>query len=206
MIKKKEKPQTEEVLGFRPLIKPDSKMKPLKQIFNGFEIEKRQLLLTVEEDHTRAKNGLVTYNEVLENGVDIRQGYIKDVQQAKSVLTELGISLNEFQPNTIRLRKYGTKYILTLKDNKGTKKREVEFKLSRAQFNKYWPITKGARVTKKRLEKKIKGHLFEIDAFTDRFLLIAECEVQSEEALSAVPKMGMDITGNSSWTNKRLSK
>lgn len=206
MIKKKEKPQTEETLGFRPLIKPDSKMKPLKQIFNGFEIEKRQLLLTVEEDHTRAKNGLVTYNEVLENGVDIRQGYIKDVQQAKSVLTELGISLNEFQPNTIRLRKYGTKYILTLKDNKGTKKREVEFKLSRAQFNKYWPITKGARVTKKRLEKKIKGHLFEIDAFTDRFLLIAECEVQSEEALTAVPKMGMDITGNSSWTNKRLSK
>jgi CYTH domain-containing protein len=199
-------PMTEEELGFRPLIKPDSKMKPLKQIFNGFEIEKRQLLCTKEEDHTKRKNALTIYNEVLETGTDIKQGYIKDIQEAIRVLTELGISLNEFKPNTIRFRKYGTKYILTLKDRKDTKKREVEFKLSRVQFYKYWPLTKGSRVTKKRLEKKIKGWDFEIDAFTDRFLLIIECEVDAVEKLDKVPVMGMDITSNSAWTNKSLSK
>lgn len=198
--------KTEEQLGFRPLITPDTKMKPLKQIYSGYEIEKRQLLATKEEDHTKRKNSLTSYNEVLEHGTEIRQGYIKDVQTAIKVLAELGIGLNEFKPNTVRFRKYGTKYILTLKDRKDTKKRELEFKLSRAQFTKYWPLTKGSRIYKKRLEKTIKGHLFEIDAFTDRFLLIAECEVKTEKALELVPSMGMDITNNSAWTNKSLSK
>lgn len=151
---KKGPPMTEEELGFRPLIKPDSKMKPLKQIFAGYEIEKRQLLCTKEEDHTKRKNALTTYNEVLEHGTEIKQGYIKDIQKAVEILTQLGISLNEFKPNTIRFRKYGTKYILTLKDRKDTKKREVEFKLSRTQFLKYWPLTKGSRIYKKSVLRK----------------------------------------------------
>lgn len=201
---------------FRPLISPDSKFQPLKQIFNGFEIEKRQVLITIEEDHTKQKNGLVFYNEVLEKGILIEQGYIKDIQRAVEILEELQINLNEFKPNTIRFRRFGTgfkkagvsdyKYVLTLKDRKETKKREVEFKLSQEQFDKYWLDTKGARVEKKRMWKTIRKHEFEIDAFTDRFLLIAECEVDSEEALKIVPKLGMDVTNNNVWSNKTLAK
>lgn len=193
-------------LGFRPLVKPESKTQPVKQIFNGFEIEKRFVLATIEEDHTRKKNALNTYNEVLETGTSIEQGYIKDIQEAVRVLKELGIELNDFKPNTIRLRKYGTEFILTLKDRKEVKKREVEFKLSRRKFREYWPLTMGSRVTKKRLVKKIKGWDVEIDAFTDRFLLIAEIEVTEESELEKVPTLGMDVTGNSNWTNKTLSK
>jgi CYTH domain-containing protein len=199
--------QTEKELGFRPFILPSSKIAPVKQLFAGYEIEKKFILLTLEKDHTKNQNGQTLYNEVLENGTKIRQGYIKDIPKAIQLIKKLGIKLNpEFKPNTIRLRQYGLKYILTLKDKKETKKREVEFELSRAEFNKHWAMTKGARVEKKRLEKKIKGHLFELDAFTDRFLLLAECEVTDEKLLEKVPKLGMDVTNNSAWANKNLSK
>lgn len=200
------KKQTEEVLGFRPLIDPDSKLIPLKQIFNGFEIEKRFLLCTKEEDFSRKKNAHEVYDEILREGTVIEQGYIKDIQRAVEILTELGISLQEFKPNTIRLRKYGKDLILTLKDRKETKKREVEFELTKAQFKAYWPDTKGARITKKRLVKKFKGWEFELDAFTDRFLVIAECEVDDEKELDKVPKLGKDITNDKNWTNKTLSR
>lgn len=206
---KKEKAQKEKsapvTTETRPLINPDCKNQPVRQIFSGFEIEKRFLLLTVEEDTSKSKNATTIYNEVLEKGTPIKQGYIHDVQKAKEVLDEMGIEL-EFKPNTIRLRQYGKDYILTLKDRKETKKREAEWELDSKTFKKYWPLTKGARVEKKRLEKKIKGHLVEIDAFTDRFLLIAEIEVKEEVDLDKCPKLGLDITGNKQWTNKSLSR
>lgn len=189
---------------FRTLLGSENKLKPLKELYAGFEIEKRFLLLTPEEDTSKGKNGITIYNEVLEKGKNIKQGYIKDIQRAKEILDELGIAL-DFKPNTIRFRQYGSKRILTVKDRKETKKREVEWKLSKTQFNKYWPETKGARIYKKRLEKRIKGWLVEIDAFVDRFLLIAEIEVEKKKDLKKVPNLGMDITGNKKWTNKSLS-
>lgn len=191
--------------AFRPLVTENNKFKPLKQIYSGFEIEKRFLLLTVEEDTSKSKNGLEIYHEVLCNGVEIQQGYIHDMQRAKEILDELGIDL-DFKPNTIRFRKYGNQYILTVKDRKETKKREVEWELSSKQFKTYWPETKGARVWKKRLIKKIKKRKVEIDAFLDRLLLIAEIEVSNESEMDNLPKLGMDITGNKKWTNKSLAK
>lgn len=190
----------------RPLIDPSSKMKPLKQIYNGYEIEKRFLLLTKEEDFTKNGSGREVYDEVLQHGTVIEQGYVRDIPRAAEILQELGIKLSDFKPNTVRFRKYGKKYILTLKNRKETKKREVEFKLSREQFKKYWPDTEGARITKKRLVKKIKKWDFEIDAFTDRFLVIAECEVTSEEMMEKVPKLGQDITQDKNFTNKAMAR
>lgn len=201
---------------FRPLISPDSKMQPLKQLFNGYEIEKKFVLLTKEEDHTKKKNAPQVYDEALREGVIIEQGYIKDIPQAATVLQELGIDLSDFKPNTIRIRRFGegykekkiskTRYVLTLKDKKETKKREAEFKLSRAQFDKYWPMTEGSRLTKRRMKKTIRGFVFEIDAFVDRYLLLMECEVTTEEDLEKVPKMGMDVTNDKQWSNKQLSR
>jgi hypothetical protein len=216
MIKRKLKFKTEKELGFRPFIEPTSKIAPLKQVYAGFEIERRQVLMTIEEDHTRRKNGLILYDEILQHGVLIDQGYIIDIPTAAQVIEELGISLHEFKPNTIRFRRFGVgfknknispfKYILTLKDRKESKKREVEFKLSEEQFNKYWPQTLHHRVQKKRMRKTLRGFEFEFDAFTDRFLLIAECEVDKEDQLAKVPPLGMDVTHNKLWTNKTLSR
>ena len=195
----------EEQQEIRPLVSENNTFMPAKQIYSGFEIEKRFVLLTPEEDHTKKGNGLTQYNEVLEKGTPIRQGYIKDFSVASEVFEELGISL-DFSPNTIRLRQYGSDYILTVKNRKESKKREVEWSITRKQFNQYWPHTEGSRIEKKRLEKKIKGYLVELDAFTDRLLLIAEIEVDKESELDKCPKLGMDVTNNSSWTNKTMSK
>lgn len=191
----------------RPLIEPTSKFKPVKELYNGWEIEKKFILATMEEDHTKNKNSLKLYNEVLEKGTAIKQGYIKDFGAAKDMLDELGIALtDDFKPNTVRLRQYGTQYILTLKDKKETKRKEVEWELDKKVFTKYWKHTKGSRVEKKRLIKKLKGFDVEYDAFTDRFLLLAEIEVSKEKDLEKVPKLGMDVTNNNQWSNKNLSR
>jgi CYTH domain-containing protein len=193
--------------NFRPLVSENNKLKPLKQLYSGYEIEKKWVLATKEEDHTKNKNALERYNEVLESGTKISQGYIKDFDKARQLIEELGISLSpEFKPNTVRLRDYGGQYILTFKDKKETKTRELEFELERKTFKKWWPETKGSRVEKKRLRKKIKGFMVEFDAFTDRFLLLAEIEVTKEEDLKKCPALGMDVTNQSNWSNKALSK
>jgi CYTH domain-containing protein len=197
---KKKKPE----LGFRSLVSEGSR-KPLRQIYNGFEIEKRWVVLTVEDDHSKQKNGVQLYSKALENGDAYEQGYIMDMDAARGVVEELGIQV-EFQPNTVRLRKTPSMYILTLKDKKETKRREVEWELDKRTFLKYWPLTKGHRVTKRRFITKNKGFEIIMDAFTDRYLLMCEIEVKDEALLDKLPKMGFEVTGDSSWTNKKLAK
>lgn len=191
----------------RPLVNPQSKFKPVKELYSGWEIEKKFVLFTIEQDHTKNSNGLTLYNETLEKGTLIRQGYIKDFSVAHEMLQSFGIELTEdFKPNTVRLRQYGQQYILTLKDKKETKRKEVEWELDKKMFNTYWKHTKGSRVEKKRYIKKLKGFDVEYDAFTDRILLLAEIEVQEEAQLKKVPKLGMDVTNNNQWSNKNLSR
>lgn len=190
----------------RSLLGEDNELAPFKEIYNGFEIEKRFVLFTPKEDYTKKKNGLILYNEVLEDGKRYAQGYITDMPTAIDMVSSLGIK-PAFQPNTIRLRMIDDKtFILTLKDKKETKRREVEWELDKKTFRKLWPLTKGHRIYKRRLEKKIKGYNVEIDAFTDRILLIAEIEVMEEKELDALPKLGFDVTKDSSWSNKAMSK
>ena len=121
--------QTEQELGFRPLIKK-SNIPVVKQLYSGYEIEKKFILAKIETDYTKNQNSITRYNEVMERGTSILQGYIKDIQQAILMLNELGIEPNEFEPNTIRLRRLGNDwgediiYILTLKDRKEIKVRD----------------------------------------------------------------------------------
>ena len=206
MAKKlKIKKKVAEEPGFKALVA--CKNLEVNQVYAGYEIEKRWVLITKEEDHTKNKNGLIQFDEVMQKGTLIKQGYIKDIQKAVEVIGELGIELlNDFKPSTVRLRKYGEEFIFTLKDRKETKRREAEFTITEKMFKKYWPLTEGSRVYKKRLVKVVKGNKIEMDAFLDRFLLLAEIEVKDEKKLETLPKLGMDVTGNKSWTNKSLSK
>lgn len=189
----------------RSLLSDDNKLKPLRQIFNGFEIEKRWVILTPEDDYSKQKNGVSLYDEALKNGFAIEQGYITDLDKAREMLDDLGI-VPEFQPNTVRLRKTPTQLILTLKDKKETKRREVEWELDKKQFNQYWKLTKGKRITKRRYIKEVKGNELILDAFTDRYLLMAEIEVKDEKLLEGLPKLGFEVTTDSSWTNKSMAK
>lgn len=189
----------------RPLVAEGNKLPPTKEIYNGFEIEARYMLLSTKEDYTKQKNGIELYDRTLQKGDKIEQGYILELFKAKDMLDELGIAV-DFSPNTVRLRKYGSTYILTLKDRKATKRREVEWELDKKTFYKYWPLTKGARVYKTRHITKVKNHEITFDAFTDRFLLLAEIEVSDETILPTLPRIGNEITGQKEWTNKSLAK
>lgn len=201
---KKEKKVTEP--EFRSLLGADNKFKPLTEVYNGYEIEKRWVLLTHEEDFSKGGNGVQLYHEALRKGVRIVQGYIMDMDSAIEMVSELGIVV-EFKPNTVRLRSFdGKQFILTLKDKKETKRREVEWELDKKTFQKYWKLTKGHRVHKNRYKKEVKGNVIEFDAFTDRYLLMAEIEVKDEAQLEKLPKLGLDVTTDSSWTNKKLAK
>lgn len=198
-IKKKEEPT------HRSLVGEGNKFKPLKEIYNGFEIEKRWVVLTIEDDFSKAKNGVKLYNDAMEKGFPIEQGYIIDLDKAREMVSELGI-VPDFSPNTIRLRKTPTQYILTLKDKKDTKRREVEWELSKKVFLHYWKLTKGKRVRKTRYIKEVKGNEIIFDAFTDRYLLMVEIEVKNEKLLEGLPKLGFEVTTDSSWTNKSLAR
>lgn len=205
LMKKKLEERKGKAGHFNPLVSDASKLKPTNELFLGNEIEKRFVLLTKEEDHTPKGNGLETLDKVLKHGLLVEQGYILDLQKARKMVTELGIKI-QFEPTTVRLRKMAGFYILTLKDRKSTKAREAEWQLDQNTFNKYWKLTKGARISKKRYIQSIKGHYVEIDAFLDRLLLMAEIEVDSEKEMSKLPKLGMDVTGNKNWSNKSMSQ
>lgn len=191
---------------FKPLVSESSELRPAKQIYNGFEIEKRWVLLTMEQDHTKKQNGLSLYNKAMEKGEMYYQGYIMDLPQAGEMLQELGIEL-EFIPNTVRLRRTPKQFILTVKDKKSTKRREVEWELDKKTFLKYWPLTKENRISKRRYIMKHKvGKEMVLDAFTDRLLLMAEVEVFNEKDLGRINDLGFEVTNEKTWSNKALSK
>lgn len=185
----------------------------------GLEIERRFLM--VEPNllgATVLKENLKLYDRVLREGTTVVQGYIFNSAVQRKALEKLDVTC-EFEIDTFRLRKYGNKYYLTLKD-KGRKKnnikKEQEQEISRAQFLLFWPLTKGHRIRKKRLElfyyingigsANREGWKTEYDAFTDRFLLIAEVEVKSLEEYKRVPDIGLDVSNITKWSNKNLSK
>lgn len=181
----------------------------MTKISDGHEIESRQLI------DRKDPRFLDIYNKVLEKGTLIDQGYLPtDEGTIKALMVDFDFT-QEFHIDTLRLRKHTISgyeydnymYVLAVKSDKiDGKRREVEFRMNEKQFRAYWPLTYGRRVQKKRMLETIMGYLFEIDAFTDRILLIAECEVSSVEALPRVPRLGRDITDDTSMTNKKLAK
>lgn len=192
--------------SFRPLIGEDTKIEPIKQLYNGFEIEKRWVLLTPDRDHTKKQNGLNLYATALEKGELFFQGYIMDLEKAREMLEYLGIEL-EFAPNTVRLRRTPDQYILTVKDRKATKRREVEWELPKKDFQKFWPLTEENRIVKRRqIFKHRVGKEMVLDAFVDRLLLMAEIEVFQEEDLEKITDLGFEVTNQKEWSNKSLSK
>jgi CYTH domain-containing protein len=182
----------------------------MTKISDGHEIESRQQI------HQQDKRFLSIYGQVLAMGELIDQGYLStDPDTIKRMRVDFDLP-TDFEIDTLRLRKHtfssheydNHMYVLAVKSDKpeGGSRREVEFRMNEKQFRAYWPLTWGRRVQKKRLKQNIMGYEFEIDAFTDRLLLIAECEVKSVEDLPRVPMLGLDITDDKSMTNKKLAK
>jgi CYTH domain-containing protein len=132
--------------------------------------------------------------------VRIVQGYIAD------------------EPNQVRLRTTDDdSFCLTVKtgkgavqSGKGTVRGEHEIELTRAQFEKLWPLTAGRRLSKCRYRIPHGDFTIELDEFqgANRGLLVAEVEFSNEAAcydFVAPEWFGDDISSDSRYSNRRLA-
>lgn len=105
----------------------------------------------------------------------------------------------------------GERYYRTMKSGSGVRRQEVEEETSREVFEALWPLTQGRRVSKVRYSVPAHHLTWEVDAFSDRELVLAEVELQSEEETADLPRwlapvMDREVTSDPAFTNANLAK
>ena len=99
----------------------------------------------------------------------------------------------------VRVRDKNGKYYLTVKTGSGMVRDETEIPLSRPQFQKLWPLTKGRRIEKLRHFIPYQGRVIELDAYhgLHQGLMVAEVEFPSAAAARKFRPpdwLGRDVT------------
>jgi CYTH domain-containing protein len=130
--------------------------------------------------------------------LEIDQGYIP------------GVRINE------RIRRTrgadGVKYYRTLKFGGGMDRLELEDETSEEFFLATWPLTRGARVWKRRYLIPDRDVVWEIDEFLDRSgLWLAEVELDHVDQTVTIPDwlepvMVREVTFEKGYTNRALAK
>jgi CYTH domain-containing protein len=110
----------------------------------------------------------------------------------------------------LRLRKKGDVCSMTVKSGRGLERIETEIVLTKAQFEKLWPLTKGQRIEKLRHEIQFGGFVIELDIYFGplKNLCTAEVEFSSvEESESFTPPIwvGTEVTKDERYKNKTLA-
>jgi len=174
------------------------------------EIEKKYLIMEGENVYdSETLSGLYSTIEklkedVIKNGKTIKQGYLP-LDQGLMLSKTLGMDI-DFEPTEARLRNKNGKLFFTLKGKGGLSRNEAEVNLAQELFDDYWTKTKGRRVEKVRLDKKLQGYTAEIDVYTDRDLIVAEIEVPTVAEAERLKPLGKDVTEDKSYKNKNLAK
>jgi len=145
------------------------------------EIERRFLVERIPPRHLRLRP------------VKVDQGYL---------------AFNEVRE--VRIRKKNRCHYLTVKVGEGLIREEVEFRISRLQFSRLWPLTEGRRIDKQRYSISYRGHTIELDVFHGSLegLCIAEVEFPDREsALRFKPPswFGREITDLHEYKNVNLA-
>nr|WP_319388107.1 CYTH domain-containing protein [uncultured Cohaesibacter sp.] len=102
-------------------------------------------------------------------------------------------------------------HFMTLKSDGTLSRKEIEVPISAAQFESFWPATRGRRVEKTRYVGALADGLrFELDIFHGGLdgLKLVEVEFTSVEAASrfvAPDWFGEDVTSNKGYKNKSLA-
>src|SRR3954470_11323406 len=111
----------------------------------------------------------------------------------------------------VRVRRKGSKHMLTVKTGAGLARGEEEVALDAADFDRLWPLTDGRRVVKTRyLVPLDDGLTAEVDVYEGALdgLLTAEVEFADEAAAHAFTApgwMGEDVTGDARYANRTLA-
>lgn len=151
---------------------------------DGVEIERKFLLKELPE---HAKGAA---------GVDIEQGWVP----------------NKLLQERVRRARSGDgeRYYRTFKVGMDLKRMELEEEISKEVFNALWRLTKGHRVRKKRYRVEDGDLVWEIDAFLDKNLVVAEVELPSEDTKVKLPSwlkscVVREVTGDPAFYNVNLA-
>jgi CHAD domain-containing protein/CYTH domain-containing protein len=151
----------------------------------GVEIERKYLLRKLPAE---ARGAPV---------VEIDQGYLPGevlVERLRRVKTPAGVQ-----------------YVRTVKSGKGLVRTELEESCTYATFKAMWPLTKGKRLRKRRYRLADAGHVWEIDEFLDRRLVLAEVELTSARDEVVLPDWlarctVREVTAEPEYLNHTLSR
>lgn len=88
---------------------------------------------------------------------------------------------------------------------------EIDEGTSRALFDAMWPLTADARVRKQRHVVRDASHVWEIDVFLDRELVLAEVELSGLDDVAELPEwlapyVVRDVTGEPAYFNSVLAR
>jgi CYTH domain-containing protein len=150
------------------------------------EIE-RKYLLTALPEHARAHPS-----------IEIDQGYIP----GKVILERIRRSR---MPD-------GTRYYRTLKAGSGIERMEIEEETTVEFFEAVWPLTRGARVHKRRYLVPEGDVTWEVDEFLDRpGFWLAEVELERADQVVTIPAwlapaMDREVTTERGYTNRALAR
>lgn len=104
----------------------------------------------------------------------------------------------------------GEELVRTVKEGSGLSRLEVEEPVSAELFDRFWPLTEGRRLRKRRY-RIAEGELtWEIDEFLDRDLVLAEVELGDGPAEVEIPQwlrshLDREVTEDSAYSNVRLA-
>ena len=153
---------------------------------NDREIERKYLLRALPERVASAQS------------VEVDQGYLP------------GVRINE------RIRRMRspdtTRFFRTIKNGSGLERFELEEETTEEFFNTVWPLTRGARIFKRRYFVPEENVVWEIDEFLDRpGLWLAEVELESVDQRVKIPKwlepvVEREVTEEREYTNRALAR
>ena len=111
----------------------------------------------------------------------------------------------------IRLRRKGSRHFLTIKRGHGRRRLEEEIEVSEPAFRSLWPLTRAARIAKRRYRIPCRGHAIEMDVYQGRHrgLITADIEFDSVRASRSFQPpnwLGREITGSRQYANARLAR
>lgn len=104
-----------------------------------------------------------------------------------------------------------TTYLRTIKLGRGVQRVEIEEATTRPVFEALWALTEGARVIKRRFKVPEGDLTWEIDAFDDRELFLAEVELSDPQQHPEIPEwlapyVVREVTNESEYVNLNLAR
>ncbi|HEX9050038.1 MAG TPA: CHAD domain-containing protein [Anaeromyxobacter sp.] len=132
-----------------------------------------------------------------EEGVEIAQGWLPGKRLRERIRRVSG--------------RDGDRFFRTVKRGSGAARLEAEEETTREIFETLWPLTDGRRVTKRRHRVREGALVWEIDAFTDRALFVAEVELPARATDVAIPEwlrplVVRDVTEDPAYENEHLAE